>query len=178
MSRALALQAVRDYLRTNLSLANADCDIEPGGYPPNIAGKLYVAIDEGGTTCSTRESLWEVNSVEVYVCRRPQEHPGDKRGQILKRTDLYLAGMKTLETLERGVIRYLHGVTAVPTAANALIAAILAAGGDAGGDFLTPLYYQRGGKMETFDSEGGVTWIRRQLLFVGMERPQRLTEVR
>ena len=109
MSMGIVLSQIRNRLRDALSLSADQCDVQPGGRPPEAAGEWYLAVDELGVDSTARSHLAEEFAVEVAIWRRLGQFPTDRRGELLLHESAYLAAMHTLDNLERQVILSLHG---------------------------------------------------------------------
>lgn len=176
MSMAAVLDEVCDHLRSALSLSAAECDIRPGGWPPRAAGEFYVAIDDLGVASAAREHLEEEYRIEVAIWRRAGQVPDDRLGDLARRGDPYVAALRTLDVLERAVLRALHANYAqIMAGANAALGAGETGGGDV---FQLALYYTGRSRPETHPSrpsgERPLEWITRRLEFAGMNRVQPL----
>lgn len=182
------LVAVRNHLRTELSLRDHQCGIEPDGLIPGIATQLYVTVDEGDTVNKDMVHLDEVLTIEIRVCRQVGRTTGDKRGNMLEPDDLYLANMKTLDDLGQNVKRFLHNNHTVRIAANALLgisaesvvstATFDPASGNTGDRFSTPMFFKRQGKSFVMPNERGDEWLQRPLFFEGGRRVQNIATAR
>ena len=175
MSMGIILSQVRTHLRETLTLSSDQCDIQPGGAPPEAAGEWYLAIDELGVANDARSHLAEEFSLEVAIWRRLGQFPADRRGELLLPESAYLEAMHTLDALERRVILNLHGNFGdVTAAANTA----LGAGTEGGGDrFQLALYYEGRQRAETLpraSSRRQPEWMGRRLQFRGMKRVQAL----
>jgi len=175
MSMGVILKIVRDSLQTALSLDKDACGVQSGGRPPNSAGELYLAVDELGVQSTARAHLREVYELEIALWRRGGQYADDRHGDVLLADDPYLAGVRTLDALERDVIRHVHGnYSDITAAANAEIGA---GGGEAGDIFQLALYYVGRGRTETIPrpaADRTIDWIGRRLKFLGMTRVQAL----
>ncbi len=173
MSMGIILQVVRDHLQTEMSLDAGECGIQPGGLPPDGAGELYVAVDELGIRSASRNQLHEIYEIEVAIWRRSSNYPTDRQGDVVLRDDPQLAGILTLDDLERDVISKLHANhTDIMAVANSAIGAGSPGGGDV---FQQPLYFAGRGRSESLrpgGSKSPVAWIGRRLKFTGMTRVQ------
>ena len=176
MSMGAVLKQVRDHLRDALSLGVDQCGIQPDGVPPDSADEFYLAVNEMGVTSTAREHLLEEYEIEVSVWRRAGGYPADRRGDVQLSDDPYLAGILTLDDLERAVIRNLHGnYDDITVAANTAIGAGVGDGGDV---FQLALYYagRRGTEiLQTGKEKHDPTWFGRRLKFVGMTRVQSIS---
>lgn len=110
MSMAMALQGVRDRLRGENDWSVHQCGIQQDGVPPAIARNFYVAIDETSVSSAkeTNYYLGEDFAISVYINRSVTWLPKDMQGNALLKDDPYLAGIATLDDLERRVIAKLH----------------------------------------------------------------------
>ncbi len=179
MSTGILLTAVRNHLRTQMSLTDKQCGIEPDGLIPGVAARIYVTIDESQTTNNSTIQIDETTTIEIRVCRQVGRTTFDKRGDMLEKTDLYLAGMQTLDALAQDVKRFLHANQSVRVAANTLLGIPVEGapfdGTEGFGDrFTTPLFYRSQGKMTVMAGERGDEWVQRPLIFEGARRVQAL----
>jgi len=169
----VVLKQVRDHLRTSMSLDVDQCDIRADGSPPGSAAEFYVAIDEFGVKSTARDHLSEVYEIEIAVWRRSGQYPADRRGDLTLPDDPYLAGILTLDDLERAVIKQIHAnYTDITAAANTAIGAPSEGNGDV---FQLALYYAGRGATEVLQHEENKddsAWFGRRLKFAGMNRVQ------
>jgi hypothetical protein len=183
---AVLLEATSNFLQDRLvqegvtQQPNLHVGIEPEGFPPGVAPKWYICIDELSTeriAANPEYQLEEEYSIAVWCCRQAGEFSGDRRGQMLVRTDIYRTNLETLETLERQVLRYIHLRDELRIAAN-----ILGGFGQSGGGDIYQTTFQytgRGKSLEVVQREdSNMLWNRRQLTFRGMKRIQGLDDVR
>ena len=173
MSMGAILEQVRDHLKTMLSLAPDQIGIRLGGLPPECAKEFYLAIDELEVKSSARNHLKETYEIEVSVWRRMARFSQDRHGEMYLRDDPYLAGILTLDDLERAVIRNLHAnYTNIMAATNTAIGAGSADNGDV---FQLTLYYSGRKKTESLPAgnrSGSPKWLGRRMKFSGMTRAQ------
>lgn len=173
MSMAAVLATVRDRLRTEIPLAVEQCGIQPGGTPPSTAGEMYVAVDELGVVSDGKCVLRETYSVEVCLWRRIGQFPGDRLGDVHLKEDPYVATARTLDVVERDVLRLIHAnYLHIVAAANEAAAAGTPAGGDV---FQLALYYEGRSRTESFRPAKGAwrdAWLGRRLKFSGLTRVQ------
>jgi len=75
-----------DFLRSSngLNLDTKECDEQPDGQPPPMAGQRYFAISEGDWSNSATESLDETYGVEVTITLRAGVVPVDRINVALK----------------------------------------------------------------------------------------------
>ncbi len=158
MSMGLLLEVVQNHLRTALGLAADQCRI--AHEPPTAAGPLFLSVAGGGVRSEARSVLRETYELEVGVWRRAGEYPADRRGGLLAPIDPHVAGLRTLDALERQVIAALHGnFEDIPAAANAQLEP------ESEAVFQLALYYAGRGPTET---DSG--WLVRHLNFSGCTR--------
>ena len=173
MSMGAILQQVRDHLRSAMSLGVDQCDVRPGGMPTAAAGEFYVAVDELGVQSTAQSHLREQYEIEVSIWRRTGQYPDDRLSDVVLRDDVYLAGIQTLDDLERSVIKNLHAnYTDITAAANTAIDAGAPGKGDI---FQLALYYTGRSRSEVLDhnpKENPAPWLGRRLKFTGMIRVQ------
>ena len=175
MTMGALLQKVRDHLRQTLPLQSDDCAVRPDGAPPPSAGEVFVAVSESGVASDARSHLREVFHIEVSIWRRTGQYPVDRQGELLLPDDVLLAGMLSLDRLERRVVTALHGnYQDLPAALNSE----LRTGSDAAGDvFQLALYYVGRGASELWPPHGKgahPNWLGRRLRFEGAHRVQDL----
>ncbi len=174
----MALQGVRDYLRTANTWTNKQCGIQEDGIPPPTTGGFYVALDEGGVNDKSGISyyLGEYFDLNIYVWNRIGRVPADYQGEMLLRDDLYLAGIQTLEDLERNIIKDLHKNWAVPAAINAQFGL---PDGTKGDKFLKPLEYNGRSSSDTLTLPGQqqAAFKGRALRFRGLQRNQKRASI-
>lgn len=172
MSMALVLQAVAATLQTVNQWDSPHCDVNAGGDPNPTADEWCVAIDEGAVESLSEEFLHESYTVNVFVLRRAGLFPSDSQARAYYETNLYLQQQIALEFLERKVITALHRNYGVCATANTIGSLPSDEGGD---QFVLPLVYKSRGGTEVYSppSEGDdIHWLRRRLVFSGMNRLQ------
>ena len=89
MSMGHILKTVRDFLRSSLPATAAQCDLRPGGDPPETADEWFVAIDELGVKSTALNCLDETYEIEISVWRRAGALPADRTGDALLPEDPY-----------------------------------------------------------------------------------------
>ncbi len=120
MSMEALLLAVCDHLRTQLSLSEEACGVQPDGTPPPSAGEAYYAVHATGVQqlSDYAQRLEEVCGFSVTITRRGPYAPLDQDGsEIVAKRKL------GLYALARRVRAKVHGSWAVLTAANVIITA-------------------------------------------------------
>lgn len=136
--RALCL-AVRDRIRTALSLDSTTCKFTPDGMPPPIAGELYVAVHPGPWRGIDIEGLAEVVGVSITVTRRIGEAPYDRQGE-----EVWAKATEGMEETLRAILAAIHldnASWATMAAANAYISGTV-------NKFVEPLRFVDGGRPE------------------------------
>lgn len=135
------LQATRNYLRSNwpAALLPSGQDIknyigiQPNGHPPANCGAYYVALDDGGvSTGNARNYLREEFTILVTITKRIGHHARDRYDAIYTETST------GLRSIERPIIRLIHGVQDIRVAANTLASTPHA---DYGDIYQMPLWY-------------------------------------
>lgn len=128
--------AVREILRSRLSLDPLECDIEIDGQPPGIAKPSYVAIFEavGIEERNYDTADGEEYTINVNVIHRAPFVPRDRQ------RDLLVTGLGGLNAKCQAVINAISGNWEVTTLANSMLAE-----GDA--TFFLPLRARRRGKL-------------------------------
>lgn len=174
MSMAFVLEGTRDYLRSQNTWTYEQIGIQFQTIPPNTARQWYIGMDDAGVESAIEKNyyLTETFSIEIGIWREHASIPRDRSGEMQLATDIYIAGIKTLNALERLVIAQLHGIYAVPAAINAQFT--LPSIGS-GGVFRLPLAYRgrtRNEKLEVADVQDSALWFGRRLLFRGLPRTQ------
>lgn len=174
MSMGLVLKAVRDALRQSNNWTSDQCDVQPEGWPPEVSGDWYVAIDEVGVTSRSNENLHEQYRIEIFVCLRAGLFPKDRMNKAYFDDNDYLDNHMTLDPIERATLTTIQRSFGVMNYANA-VGNLPATGlGDA---FQGCLLYQGRGKTQGGyppGTEAKTYWLRRILPFVGMDRMQDL----
>ncbi len=173
MSMGAILKQVRDFLRSSLPADIAQCDVRPGGEPPEVAHEWFISVDELAVRSNARNCLDETYEIEISLWRRAGCYPQDRQGDALLQDDPYSSGLPTLDDIERDVIRLLHGNRTGITAAVNLA---LGTGETGSGDiFQEPLYYAGRRRTEvrgTGRRDSQTRWFVRRLKFTGMRRVQ------
>lgn len=178
MSMDALLEACENHLRTELSVGDQFCGVQPLGDPPPIAGEFYVGIDEAGVNSpgGTENWLLEQFTVQISIMRRTGQYMRDRQRQLLKRNPSVVAN---LTRLERQVIRALHGRHDFRIQYNTLLGVPDA---DLGEMAVLPLWYK--GRSKTYDWENKneeparqFAWLRRDLRFSGLDRKQKLENI-
>ncbi len=176
MSMAFVLEGVRDYLRTQNSWDKHQCQIQQNAVPtevPNVAPQWYVAIDGGPVTTSNpnNEYLGEEFALTAGVWWRIGAYAPDQRGVMELKTDIYRAGIDTLDKLERKAIKFLHHEWALLTAINTQFSLPDADLGDA---FQSALSYTGRGPNEAvvLQNQEAPAFMGRRLNFKGLLRIQ------
>lgn len=172
MSVSYLLEAVRDHLRSELQLADDQCDVTPGGRPTPASGQLFVGVDDAGSENSTTQYLSETVSVDVFVSIRAGDVPTDRKGRVI-----YLANSRSINSLCDRVRLALSGKYEVTNAANVLLqaAAATAVG------FQRPLHYMGSGPARSesgnwsYSTQGEDSYLVKQLRFGGALRVQKTT---
>lgn len=130
MSMAALLTGTRDWLRSELSYSDNNCDVRPGGKPPASMGQFYVSLEDSGVGSREKlQHLEEIYSITVYVTRRTGEQPRDRTQAI------YLAATTGLDARCRAILTKIHRNFDLMTSINELIT-------DDGDLFQLPLFYQ------------------------------------
>lgn len=176
MSLVALLLATRDHLRTQLSLNESQCDIQPDGRPPANMGERYVALWEdgsagAGTTGGGASTLSETCGLLVTVTRRTGRYGRDRRRNI------FLEEITGLEPLCRSIKAAIHANWGIVNAANARIS-------DAYNKFQLPLFWVRQDRAQGMDADWAgsaaekddSTYLVVSLRFAGALRVQPLGE--
>lgn len=175
MSMGQLLTTIRDHLRTQLTLGVNQCGVQINGLPPAAAGEKYVAIDDGGTEQRSGDEpfLTERYKIVIAIMRRAGVYPADRQGDLLVRET---SSIQSLEELERGVIKQIHGSQSLRVTYNTALGVPDASLGEIA---IMPLFYRGRGRtyiytspVESADQLHG--WFRRDLNFSGMDRKQKL----
>ncbi len=174
MSMAFVLKITRDHLRVKLRLKDGECDVQPDGIPPPNGSQLYVALDESQVESLSDEHLDERFTIEVYPMILTSKYAPDRKG------DVYATNLRELDRLERRVLLALHGYIGgtddVRTKANAEFNLGKVNQGDI---FKRALFYRgRGKREETSPPNTEIFYMRRRLLFTGMDKDQDLDVAR
>jgi len=175
MSMDYVLEATAAYLRSKNGWEVSQCDINVS--PPPAAGQFYVCIDDGGVDQLARaEDYWlkEAFVVEVAIWRRPGQLPKDRLKELLKNTSRLMAEMKTINPLERAVVKTLHKSQGWRGYANTLAGLPIGGKGDL---FRVPLIYQGRSKNEFFTDPDGNEFFGRRLRFRGADRTQSIEDM-
>jgi hypothetical protein len=152
MSQGALCTAVRNTLRTALSLSAMQCDVTFDGRPIPICGETFVAVWAGDWVGQSEDAdLDESIGVYVTLTRRCGYCPEDRYGP-----EVWLKTAEGMEPVLRSIVRQIHKSDAVRVAANALIQAALPDDVEEASGFVTPLLMQRVGRPEP----KGPDWFR------------------
>lgn len=175
MSMGQMLETVRDHLRSQLNLAAEQCGVHLNGMPPDTAGQLYVALDEGGVEVRSGDDpvLTERYTIVVSIMRRAGKYPRDRQGDLLLRET---EAQKSLNELERACIRAIHASWGFHVSYNTDLGVPDAALGEKA---IMPLFYRGRGRTYLYDTPTEQpdmihAWFRRDLRFSGFDRKQKL----
>ncbi len=141
MSMHALLLAVRNHLRTTLTLSEKECDLTPpNGQPPPACGPHYYAVHEGQIAPNVSYSDFdEVYSVSVTVTVRLRGSPWDRTAQ-----NVLYGDDKSLDRRARSVAAAVHQDTIdnrIINAANLLEQMLPPAEGSTVQGFYEPLRY-------------------------------------
>jgi hypothetical protein len=176
MSQRALLLAVRDYLRQQMQLTDAECDILYDGQPPPDCGERFIAVHAGEWRGGDVEARDDTFGVNVTVTRRTSYAPADRVVSPLTGPD-FLALDKTLDQ----VASLLHKDPAAAGSGTAypVLALANATIGSAANGFVEPLTFRDGGRPEPKGSDWfsaepgqGVCGISQTLSFSGARRIQ------
>ena len=122
MSIGRLLLAVRDQLRTDLSLGSRECDVMPGPEPPPACGEKFVSIygsswSAGGEDIYQDRGIYETYDIVCAVTFRSAYAPFDRLG-----TDVYVKRLLGIEDFCRKVMGSIHLNQAVNTAVDTMLA--------------------------------------------------------
>lgn len=130
MSMPALLTAVRDRIRSVLSYAAFECDVQPDGAPDPASGQVYVSVHAGSVRNDDMESLDEYFEVLVTITLKIGYLPVDAYGpQVILKTTTGLYARA------EAVRRVVHMDYTAMTAANTTL------GGSVNG-FIEPLSYR------------------------------------
>jgi len=168
----MALEGTRDYLQSENSWTDHQCNLQQNAVPPPVAPQFYIALDDGGIeNDSVEHFLRETYTMVVGVWFRVGAYPEDARGFMQLKTDLYRATIDTLNSLERKVLQNTHHIWALVTAVNTQFS--LPSAGD--GDYFqsTWVYQGRSGnEITALPDQQGNAYLGRRMRFRGMRRIQ------
>lgn len=173
MSMAMVLEATRDFLRSERSWTQKQCQIMPAGLPPATAGMFFITLDDGGVETAGSDNFYlrEVFTIEVGVWRRAEWLAADLRGAEQLKTHPYLAGIQNLHTLERNVIETLHNNWTLRTQINTDFSL---PSEDDGDDFTGVLAYTGRGRIEpaVLPEQNAPAFSGWRMRFKGLSRTQ------
>lgn len=177
----MVIEGVTEYLRQEEKWSAKECGIQPRGIPPATTRSFYIAVDRGGTTNKDGESnysLTEAYSFTIHIVRNAAWFPDDYRGKELLKTNPYVAGIATLDELERRVITRLHlGQYEIAAFINARFGLPSVEGGDR---YNGKLVYTGSGQLTDYhaiDTSESV-YMGWALSFRGLERVQSIPNMR
>ena len=121
MSIGRLLLAVRNQIRTGLSLTDQECDVMPGPEPPPACGEKFVSIygsswSAGGEDIYQDRGIYETYDIVCAVTFRSAYAPFDRLG-----TDVYVKRLLGIEDFCRKVMKQVHHNTAINTAVDTMI---------------------------------------------------------
>lgn len=149
------LDAVRDHLRSVLSLSEHECDVTPDGQPNPSCGERFVAVHSGDVENTQAHCLDERYSFRVTVTKRLSANPRDRQRE---------GGVWKLALAVRAKLHMSYAVTALALAKNAQVS------------FTVPPVFTRGSYLgvkgaDWFWAEGqDVAGVAVELLFTRAER--------
>ena len=176
MAMAVILEAIRDQIRTDISLDDDQCRVMPNGEPVAATmGQIFVGVDESSQPeTGNADFLREEHIVSVYCWRRAEEFPDDMKQSLLLNADPHNLTKESIATLARKVIKAIHKNETLRAAINTTLGVPNASVGD---KILTPAILT--GTVKTApkvinDGDGGdpAMWFGRQLTFGGFLRVQ------
>lgn len=178
MSMALVLEGAKDFLRGEYGWEINRVTIEFESRPAPTAQQWHVALDDGGVSAGDGRTymLQEEVSIVVGVWRQFGATPNDRLGNLVKRTNPYLAQMPSVDKLERQVIAAYHGSFDLVGDLNTRWSL---PDDELGSAFESTLVYDGRGGLEKF-SHGEVsdlTWLGRRLRFRGLRRQQNIGSI-
>ena len=109
-------EAMKEALKTELSLKDDEVRVRPNGQPTNIASTVFIAVHPGSWTQEIKggRQLHEDYTINVTISVRGTRFPGDRWGLKV----LNAVAEDGLEWLSRLVIVHLHGNDDIRTAAD------------------------------------------------------------
>lgn len=178
MSMGMALEGVRDWLRSKNDWSNIECGVHYQTVPPNRAGQKFIGIDDGGveTGPANTHALTEIYMIDIGIWRRPGHLPKDMLGNVMLPEDLYLPEISTLNDLERRVVFWLHQRWDLLNYINGKYGLPDEGRGD---NFTGQLVYSGRSKVETASpdqQQPGIVFLGRKLRFRGLRRVQKITD--
>lgn len=168
------VEAIRDELRSQLTLDPEVVGIRPQGQPPATMGHYYIGVDEVQVSSSEQDRtfLKETYTVGVWITMRSGLIPNDNFDEY------YLNHAYGISDWERKIKNALHGNHGVRNRANAIL---IARGVRGSGEFNFAMHYAgrapTGFKTNWVDGDSSETpTIVRALMFTGGTRITRLHE--
>lgn len=118
MSVAALCEAVRNHLRTQLSLDNGECDVEQSAQPPPFIGKRFVSVHPTywRPAGNFDDGLHEIIGLDCTLTFAAAQFPQDRIGG-----ELFLKALTGMEKLARDIVLQIDRSYTVMAAANALI---------------------------------------------------------
>lgn len=176
MTMAAILEETRNHLRKRYAWENDQCRVSFLGEPVDSAGEFFIGIDEESvdpmSDTQVNDYLGEVHRIAIWIWRKSGQYGDDRRGDMLLPEDLYLAGIETLDTLTRKVIKAVHQNQDLRAAVNTR----LVAPSDKGDIVQTPLAFNGRSRTQGRSVEDGGAgdgpWMVRTVRFIGMKRVQ------
>lgn len=178
MTMGAILEETRDRIRVLYSFGKDQCDITIGGRPRDSCGELFIGVDEAGVDplgdSQKNHFAGEEHRISIGIWRRAGQYGEDRSGHALLSDDPYLAGIQTLDDIERKVYVAIHMNQELRQAVNVR----LSVPSTKGDSVTTPLAY--GGRTKTQSENvndggsGSGPWFFRIMRFTGMKRVQSL----
>jgi hypothetical protein len=103
------MDAVRDTIRSAVSLTPGECDVCPDGQPNPAAGQRFVAVHPAAVTNRQVHCLDEYYSFKVTVTKRTAMNPRDRKRD---------GGVWELAAQVRNAVHMSYAITAAATAAE------------------------------------------------------------
>src|SRR5687768_9998809 len=191
MGMSLALEFMVEWLRDKYDLQSNACGIQPESHPAFDAGRTYISVDDDGVEGGREDtdSLKETLSVTVGIWIRSEHLMKDRQGAVLKPSERYIEGARTLYDLEKMVkvhqsssgsglltVNNRHGFHGNYAFMSALNSRYALPDPEKGADFKSPLRYRGRGRLEPLALQDGQkvqAWLGFRLRFRGLYREQK-----
>ncbi len=176
MAMAVILEAIRDQIRTDLSLGADQCRVMPNGEPVGATmSPIFVGVDESSQPeTGNADFLREEHIVNVFCWRRAEEFPDDMKESLLLNADPHNLLLESIATLARQVIQAIHKNETLRAAINTTLGV---PSGSVGDKILTPailtgVVSTKRKPINDGDEGEPPVWFVRQLTFGGFLRVQ------
>lgn len=177
MTLAIILDVAAEYLRQRNKWTKDQCRVMPDGEPAgvSIGSQFFVGLDELSIRPGDYRNqlqLQETAGIEIFIWRKSGQFPKDRQGHLIDKDNQYL-NLLMPSSIERNIIRQIHGNMEIVTVANQQAGTNT---DNSGSGFSLPLKLLGKSKQvpTTLDAGGPapIPYVLRRLQFGGMYRFQ------